>query len=70
MKINKKKMNENLEDLNGTPEQRIIIPEGQEYLASSGYTCTCNFNFVPADEQESEKISLWQRFLNLFKQNE
>jgi hypothetical protein len=62
-------MNENLEDLNGKPEDRIPISKGQEWMASSGYTCTCNFNFVPAGEWKSEKISLWQRFLNLFKRN-
>ena len=36
MKIKKmKKMNENLEELNGKPEDRIVIPEGQEYLGGS-----------------------------------
>jgi hypothetical protein len=28
----------NDEDLNGTPEQRVIIPEGQEYLGGTGIT--------------------------------
>ena len=39
MKIKKmKKMNENLEELNGKPEDRIVIPEGQEYLGGTGFT--------------------------------
>ena len=32
-------MNENLEHLNGKPEDRIKLPEGQEYLGGTGFTC-------------------------------
>ena len=32
------KTNENLEHLNGTPEQRVTIPKGQEYLGGTGIT--------------------------------
>ena len=35
-KKHKKKMND--EDLNGTPEQRVTIPKGQEYLGGTGIT--------------------------------
>ena len=35
-------MNENLEHINGKPEDRIHIPEGQEYLGGTGFTSTFN----------------------------
>jgi hypothetical protein len=35
-----KKMNKNLEDLNGTPEQQIPLDKDQEHLGGTGFTST------------------------------